>query len=203
VAGADAVRGIRAVNDSTTSADFFDHKYRENPDPWNFARSEYEQSRYSSIIAAMEGRRYERAFEPGCSVGELTWRLAERCRDVDAMDISAIAVDRAKDRCREFSNITFHVGDLPHQIPYGDFDLIVFSEIGYYFEEASLQELGNMLVSRIRTSGTLLAAHWLGTSKDHLLGGDRVHEILGSLTGLRLDYSERHADFRLERWVRA
>jgi SAM-dependent methyltransferase len=202
MAGADTIRGLCAVSESTTSAEFFEQKYRENPDPWNFSRSDYEQSRYHSILAALGERRYERVFEPGCSVGELTWQLAERCGHVDAMDISAIAIDLAKRRCCKFSNVAFHVGDLPHHIPCGEFDLIVFSEIGYYFEEASLRALGNTLVRQIRTSGTLLAAHWLGTSKDHLLSGDRVHEILGGLTGLRLDYSERHAGFRLERWVR-
>jgi len=202
VAGADAVRGICAVNKPTTSAEFFDQKYRENPDPWDFARSEYEQSRYGAIIAALGEHQYRRAFEPGCSVGELTSRLAGRCEHVDAMDISAIAIDRAKHRCRELSNVAFHIGGLPHQIPDGEFDLIVFAEIGYYFEEASLQDLGHLLVRRMRTPGTLLASHWLGTSKDHVLSGDRVHEILAGLPGLRLDHSERHVGFRLDRWVR-
>jgi SAM-dependent methyltransferase len=190
------------VSGSTTNAEFFERKYRESADPWEFARSDYERSRYESIIAALERSTYKRAFEPGCSVGELTWRLAERCGHVDAMDISGTAIDRAKLRCSEFSNVEFHVGSLPHQIPHSEFDLIVFSEIGYYFKEADLQELGDILVRRIRLSGTLLAAHWLGTSRDHLLSGDRVHEILGGVAGLRLDHSERHVGFRLERWVR-
>jgi SAM-dependent methyltransferase len=190
------------VSHSTTSAEFFEQKYRENADPWDFARSEYERSRYDSIIKALDGRHYARAFEPGCSVGELTWRLAANCGHVDAMDISATAIDRAKSRCRNLSNVTLQVGSLPHHMPQGDFDLIVFSEIGYYFDEVTLQELGNMLVRRIQRSGTLLAVHWLGTSKDHILGGDHVQEIFGCLGGLRIDHAERHEGFRLERWVR-
>jgi SAM-dependent methyltransferase len=186
----------------TTSAEFFDRKYRETLDPWDFARSDYEQSRYNATIAALGARHYERAFEPGCSVGELTIKLAEHAAHVDAMDISATAVSRAQQRCRHLPNVTIHVGALPHQMPKNQFDLIVFSEIGYYFDEARLQELGNMLVRRIPTSGTLLAVHWLGTSKDHLLSGDRVHELLGDLGGLQLDHSERHANFRLDRWMR-
>jgi SAM-dependent methyltransferase len=190
------------VSESTTSAEFFEKKYREKADPWEFARSEYERARYETVVAALDERRYERVFEPGCSVGELTWRLAERCGQVVAMDISETAVKKARERCREFSNVDFRVGGLPHQMPDGEFDLIVFSEIGYYFEEDSLHDLGNMLVRRVRTSGTLLAAHWLGSSKDHLLGGDRVHEILNGLSALRLERSERHAGFRLDRWMR-
>lgn len=186
----------------TTSADFFDQKYRDNPDPWDFADSAYEQARYNAIIAALDNRLYERAFEPGCSVGELTIKLSKQCAHVDAMDISPTAVSRARERCRQLRHVTIHAGALPHHMPENQFDLIVFSEIGYYFDEARLQELGNMLVSRINTSGTLLAAHWLGTSKDHLLSGDRVHEILSGLEGLKLDHAERHAHFRLERWTR-
>jgi cyclopropane fatty-acyl-phospholipid synthase-like methyltransferase len=187
---------------STTSAEFFESKYRESKDPWDFAGSEYERFRYEATVAALDKPPYGRAFEPGCSIGELTWRLANLCGHVDAMDISCSAVERARRRCRDYSNITFHAGSLPHHIPNDEFDLIVFSEIGYYFEEADLRQLGSMLVRRIRESGTLLAVHWLGISNDHLLSGDRVHEVLGCLEGLKLTLSKRHAEFRLDRWIR-
>jgi SAM-dependent methyltransferase len=202
VAGADGLRGLCALSDSTTSAEFFERKYRENPDPWDFACNEYECSRFEATIAALGARRYERAFEPGCSVGELTWRLARHCGHVYAMDISPTAIDRAKRRCSELSNVQLTVGSLPHHIPYGEFDIVVFSEIGYYFEAAEVEEIANALVSRIPASGTLLAVHWLGTSKDHVLSGDRVHEILGRVKGLNLEQSERNENFRLDRWVR-
>ncbi len=190
------------MSESTTSAEFFETKYRDSPDPWDFAGSAYERYRYETIIAALDTRQYGNAFEPGCSVGELTYRLAGRCHHVEAMDISCTAVKRAKARCRYFSNITFRVGSLPHQIPNEEFDLIVFSEVGYYFDDAGLMALVTELVGRIPTSGTFLAAHWLGVSGDHLLSGDRVHEIIGCLAGLKLTRSERYADFRLDRWIR-
>ncbi len=187
---------------STTSAEFFERKYRANEDPWNFAGSQYERYRYDTIIAALDQPSYARVFEPGCSVGELTRLLAARCEHVDAMDISAAAVTYAQRRCRTIANVTFHLGSLPHQMPEDIFDLIVFSEIGYYFNEGSLRELGIGLVRRMQIGGTLLAAHWLGSSEDHLLSGDRVHEVLGGLAGLRLNHSERHTGFRLDRWMR-
>jgi SAM-dependent methyltransferase len=190
------------MKEATTSADFFEKKYQEHDDPWDFASSDYELLRYETIMAALDARSYERAFEPGCSIGELTWRLACRCGHVDALDISYRAVERARRRCREFSNITFRVGSLPHQIPKDEFDLVLFSEIGYYFDEAGLKALATELVCRIRVSGTLLAVHWLGASKDHLLSGDRTHEVLGSVEGLHLTHSERHVGFRLDRWIR-
>ena len=194
---------------STTSSEFFDQKYRADTDPWGFATSAYELGRYEATMRALTHRRYERAFEPGCAIGVLTARLAEICGHVDAMDISETAVERTRERCKNLPNVDTTCGALPGFIPAGNFDLVVLSEVGYYFEEAVLRRMAQQLADRICTSGVLLAAHWLGTSKDHLLKGDRVHEILGSLHGLELEVSERHealgaeeAGFRLDRWVR-
>ena len=183
-----------------TSLPFFEEKYQRNPDPWGFASSPYEQSRYSAIFNALCYRRYKRGFEPGCSIGVLTALLATICDQVYAMDISPTAVSHAGERCRNLRGVKVSCGALPHHLPAGTFDLVVMSEIGYYFDEESLLKLGKNLVSRIPDSGILLAAHWLGASEDHVLSGDRVHEILGTLDGLDLEHSERHAGFRLDRW---
>ncbi|MGA6981468.1 MAG: SAM-dependent methyltransferase [Candidatus Sulfotelmatobacter sp.] len=190
------------MRNATTTADFFEHIYRQAPDPWNFAASDYEQGRYRSILDALGGQRYVRAFEPGCSIGILTALLAPLCDRVEAIDISPTAVSRASERCRELANVNVSCGALPESIPAGKFDLIVFSEIGYYFRRAPLLELGNRLISKISPSGTFLAAHWLGKSPDHLLSGDEVHNVLGSIPGLRNVHAERHTGFRLDRWER-
>jgi SAM-dependent methyltransferase len=186
----------------TTSAEFFEGMYRTAADPWNFATSEYEQRRYAATIAALGERRYRRAFEPGCSVGELTAQLSGRCERVDAMDISATAVERARERCQGLENVDILCGDIPRLTPSGMFDLIVLSEIGYYFEELELRMIVESLLRQLERGGVLLAVHWLGSSKDHVLSGDRVHEVLESLDGLVVTCSDRHAGFRLERWER-
>jgi hypothetical protein len=64
----------------------FEAQYREHADPWDFARSPYEQRRYRLTAAMLPCHRYRRAFEPGCSVGELTAHLAPRCDAVLAME---------------------------------------------------------------------------------------------------------------------
>ncbi len=91
---------------------------------------------------------------------------------------------------------------LPDNIPEGEFDLIVFSEIGYYFSEPQLRSLIDQLITHTGHGGTFLAAHWLGSSSDHLLSGDRVHQLISDTDELVLKHSERHAAFRLDRWVR-
>ena len=191
-----------------TSQAFFEKMYASKADPWAFETSKYERSRYTAIFEALKHRRYAHAFEPGCAIGVLTEQLATLCDRVDATDISPTAIRRTAERCRNLPNVHTTCGALPALIPDGPFNLIVLSEIGYYFEEPILLDLANSLVDRMATSGTLIAAHWLGTSKDHLLHGDRVHEILATIPGVTLEHSERHpstqhAGFRLDRWCRS
>jgi 2-polyprenyl-3-methyl-5-hydroxy-6-metoxy-1,4-benzoquinol methylase len=186
-----------------TSAAFFEAKYQHDPDPWGFASSAYERGRYEAIFNALSSRHYKRGFEPGCSVGMLTTRLASICDQVEATDISRTVVTQARKRCQSLTNnVNITCGALPRLIPAGSFDLIVLSEMGYYFTKNELFNLGEELVARLSKPGVLLAAHWLGTSRDHLLSGDLVHQILGTVKGLSRKHSERHAGFRLDRWRR-
>jgi SAM-dependent methyltransferase len=186
----------------TTSQAFFENKYQETNDPWNFAGSAYEQDRYAITINALTDHKFSRAFEPGCSIGILTERLAKICDRVEAMDISPTAVRKAQDRCRSYPNVIINQGALPDAMPSGDFDLIMFSEIGYYFDPATLKDIADQLVDRLRIGGIFLAVHWLGTSADHRLTGEQVHEFLREIPGLLRKESQRHAGFHLEVWIR-
>ena len=187
---------------STTSRAFFEAKYQGDRDPWDFASSAYEQGRYSAIVAALAGRRYRHCFEPGCSIGVLTERLGTLCERIDAVDISPTAAEEARARCAHLPQITVRVGSLAATLPPAPLDLIVFSEIGYYSTEAALREILRALIDRMEPGGTLLAAHWLGYSIDHVLSGDQVHAALHAMAGLRHEHAERHSGFRLDRWVR-
>jgi methylase of polypeptide subunit release factors len=186
----------------TTSQAFFERMYRENADPWNFATSEYERRRYEAILRALADRHFKRCFEPGCSIGVLTEQLAMRCDEVDAIDISPTAVKLAQHRCRQSPNAHITCRSMTHPIAEETFDLVVFSEIGYYFEEQTLRDILLTLVARMETTGIMVASHWLGSSPDHLLSGDRVHEIIGESDKLIHTRAERYADFRLDCWSR-
>lgn len=186
-----------------SSAMFFEEKYRKSADPWDFASSEYERGRYQATCDALPGRRYHRAFEPGCSIGVLTARLAAFCDRVEAIEISPAAAELARLRCAHLPNVSVECASLSDRLPQGEFDLIVFSEIGYYFGESELRHILQELLDRLAIGGTLLATHWLGISEDHTLSGDRVHELLGAMPGRpRHEHAERHEGFRLDRWSR-
>jgi len=181
---------------------FFEAKYRQAADPWNFASSRYELDRYARIMESLAPQHFRRAFEPGCSIGVLTKKLAGICVYVDALDVSVTAVSHAQERCRHSRNVDIRVGSVRKDVPARFYDLIVLGEIGYYFEREDLLEVGAELSARLVPGGVLLAAHWLGHSDDHLLSGDEVHETLASLAGLEATFSERHAGYRLQHWTR-
>jgi cyclopropane fatty-acyl-phospholipid synthase-like methyltransferase len=187
----------------TSSAEFFEAKYHSAPDadPWKFATSEYELRRYDAVMQALTNRRYRYAFEPGCSVGVLTERLATLCDKVDSCDFSITAAAAAKARCEHLPAVTVRCAALTASEPWATFDLVVLCEIGYYFTSTKWKELVETMVLAMQPGAVLLASHWLGCSNDHIQSGDTVHMALQHPL-LQLTLSERHQGFRLERWTR-
>jgi trans-aconitate methyltransferase len=184
------------------SAFAFEHRYRANPDPWNFAGSAYERGRYRATMDALPRPGYGMAYEPGCSVGELTAQLAEICERVVATDIAPSAVDSARRRCAALANVDIYCADAATHAPPGPFDLIVFSEIGYYFTAPRLRLLAASMAARLCPGGDLIAVHWRGYSRDHLLHGDVVHSELRSHLPLQWLSAERHPGFQIDAWRR-
>jgi chemotaxis methyl-accepting protein methylase len=97
--------------------------------------------------------------------------------------------------------VHFALHDLRDAPPAGPFDLIVFSELGYYFPLDELASIAGALASRLEAGGELVAVHWLG-SEDHVLHGDEVHTILSDAVPMKRTRSARHSGFRLDAWVR-
>src|SRR5277367_968276 len=147
----------------------YEAKYRQSGDPWNFAGSHYERDRYEVTLRSLMRTRYRCAFEPACSIGVLTAGLAVRCDELRAIDIAPSAVAMARKRCAAFPGVSISCADLASQCPEGPFDLIVFSELGYYFTEAQLTRIAESLSAALEAGGELISVHWLGDSEDHLL----------------------------------
>jgi SAM-dependent methyltransferase len=190
------------VSDRQSQA-FFEGRYLASSDPWQFASSSYELKRYRATIDALSRASYRRGFEPGCSVGVLTAELAPRVKHLIACDISPTAVARAKRRCGEFGHVDIYQGDAAAGAPEGSFDLVVFSELGYYFSADRLQSIVRQLADRLEPGGEFLAVHWLGDSPDHLLHGDEVHEVLAQTPPGEWIGGSRQVGFRIDSWRRA
>lgn len=186
----------------SSSREFFEHMYQRDADPWNFACDAYEGSRYDAILDALQSRRFARAFEPGCSVGVLTARLAPFCDELLAIDLSETAVSKARQRCAAYAQANIEQGSVTDVNP-SMIDLLILSEIGYYFSAAALQSWADRLLDQVVPGGVLLASHWLGFSPDHKLSGDQVQDIVQNLASARrfkLAFAQRTENFQLDLW---
>lgn len=182
---------------------FFEDTYRRAEDPWSFAADPTERARYDRIVAQLGDRTFAAVFEPACSIGVLTERLAARCQALLAIDVAPSAVERAQARCARFPHVTVAVGRLPDHIPLGPLDLVVFSEVGYYFDEPTLGRVIDRLLEPLEPGGLLVACHWTGTSADHVLSGQVVHDVLDAHEGLEAQHHEQHATYVLATYRRA
>ena len=177
----------------------FEQRYAGATDPWGFADDHYEQRKYAITVASLPWRWYRHCFEPGCSIGALTERLADVAEEVIALEVSPTAADRARDRLLGNGQVEVRTGSLPEAWPDGEFDLIVFSELGYYWDAVDLAGIAQRLRETLEPGGHLAAVHWLGESSDHLLGGHEVHNVLGRVFGTPLVHHD-DIGFVLDVW---
>ncbi len=127
------------MTDSELPADYFAKMYAAQSDPWDFESRWYEQRKYALSAAMLPKPRYRRAFEPGCSIGVLTEKLAERCDSVLATDIVPAALESARARLTG-RDAEFRLWALGDDWPDETFDLVVISEVGYYLTFEKLIE---------------------------------------------------------------
>ncbi|MDJ1136047.1 SAM-dependent methyltransferase [Streptomyces iconiensis] len=185
-----------------TPAEYFAGMYRDAEDPWSLGVRWYEQRKYALTTAALPRDRYRAAFEPGCSVGVLSVRLAERCAYLLSCDRSPRAVAAARRRLSGHPHARVHVRVLPEEWPEGAFDLVVLSEILYYFGPTEVGGLLARAAGSLESGGTLVAVHWRHPVADHAQSGDAVHAALRRVPGLVRTVAHEEDDFLLDVFVR-
>ncbi len=181
---------------------YFDAMYRAAADPWGFEERWYEQRKYAISMAMLPAARYRSAFEPGCSVGVLSRLLAGRCDALLSCDVAAAAVRAAGRRTRDLPHLRIQQCDIPGQWPDGRFDLIVFSEVLYYFGDHDLEQVLKNGVAALEPEGTLLAVHWRHPVADYPRSGDDVHRVLARQPGLARLVQHIEPDFLAEMYLR-
>jgi SAM-dependent methyltransferase len=190
------------VTPGTLRAGYFDAMYEAAPDPWGFESRWYERRKYAISMAQLPARRYRSAFEPGCSIGVLTEMLARRCDRVLACDVAAAPVRAARQRTEGLPGVRVEQRALPQDWPPGRFDLIVFSELLYYFGDRDLREVIDQGIRALEPGGTLLAVHWRHPVADYPRSGDDVHRVLGARAGLARLVRHAEPDFLAEIFIR-
>ncbi len=187
----------------TLNPEYFRDRYAASADPWGLAERWYEARKYAVTLALLPRQRYGAAFEPGCSIGVLTAQLAPRCDALLACDAVPDAVASARTRTAGLPGVRVERLAIPSQWPRGSFDLIVMSELLYYFDDADLGQVLGLGIGSLRTGGQLLAVHWRHPAPDHPRTGDEVHEDLAAHPWLARLAVYRDPDFTAEVYARA
>jgi hypothetical protein len=177
---------------------YFESLYQTDPDPWKFATSDYEAQKYAATLAALPQPRYHSAFEIGGSIGVLTEKLAQCCDSLLSIDVSEQAQAQAIQRCQAFPQVRFQIMQFPRQFPHEQFDLILLSEVGYYWGLEDLKVAQSRIVDCLEQKGYLLLVHWLPVSPGYPLTGDEVHNSFLELNPLQHVSALREEKYRLD-----
>lgn len=179
--------------------DYFERLYAIEADPWRFASSNYERAKYKATLDTLKDDRYEAVFEVGCSIGILTRMLAPNCESLLAVDVSRIALKRARRTCRGLGNVTIARMRIPAEWPAEQFDLILFSEVLYFLDPKDIRTTAQKTLSSLSANGKVLLVNWLGET-DYPCGGDEAAELFMSAAGknLRIGEQRQNSDYRLD-----
>jgi SAM-dependent methyltransferase len=183
---------------------YFEGLYAADPDPWGFASRDYEAGKYADTLAALGPGRSRRALEMGCSIGVFTRTLAPRCDALVATEVSGTALERARARCADLANIDFRLARRVDDGFDGTFDLMVLSEVVYYWDDTDLAAVAAAIDRALAPGGRLLLVHWLGETDYPRSGDDAVAALAARLSFPKIvERQDRTEQYRLDLWRRA
>lgn len=190
---------------TTRQAAHFEALYASTPDPWHVRDAWYEQRKRTLLLACLPQARYGNAFEPGCGNGELSAALALRCARLLACDGSASAVAAGRARVAGQAHVTIEQRHLPQDWPddIGAFDLVVVSELAYYFPAEEWQAMMARIVATLAPGGLLLMCHCRHPYDDYLTSADFVHATAHAAPQLNACVHYLESDFLIDGWLRA
>lgn len=148
--------------------EYFEKEF-ENPDPWKFFSSDYEQKKYERQIVFIKDRipHPERILEIGCAEGAHTKMIAQEFPETEivGVDVSSIAIHRAKENVK-IDKVEFLKADIIEcidNIPDRYFDIIIWAESIYYIgDRLSVREVFEFfgkIVSKLKQRGILCTAN--------------------------------------------
>jgi SAM-dependent methyltransferase len=189
---------VRLLQDTPgRSRAYFEEEFSAHVDPWGFAGlSEQRRLRDAAdmLDAVCSGARFRRALEIGCAEGAFTGLLADRCDSLLAVDVSSVALGRARSGRGWGDHVRFAQWDLRRDLVPGRFDLIVVMAVLEYFARPwALRAAREKLVAALNPGGYLFAGNtrhepWEDSAWGRYLirGGKWINPFIGEHPALRV-----------------
>lgn len=189
--------------ETSIDPDWFEKLYAEQGDPWDFETSAYERAKYDHTLDRLPGGPIGDLLEVGCANGVLTERLADRCGRLLGIDVSDTALAAARDRLAGRTNVRLERMRFPAEAPAGPFDLVLLSEVAYYWDSGDLGRAAGFLGHAVPSGGHVLLVHWTGDTDYPKSGDEAVAELRAGLGNAVTEIlSERRERYRLDLWRR-
>ncbi len=142
-----------------TEADFASVYKRATQDAWNYTENPFERERFDLVVNVLSTVRAKKALEVGCAEGHLTRRIASCVDDLMACDIMKEAIDRARANCGDLDNVRFLQTDIRTRWPEEMFDLLVYSDVLYFFSRKEVRQVIRDSARYVPEGGHLLFAN--------------------------------------------
>jgi SAM-dependent methyltransferase len=191
------LENLRREHDSAQSLDLL---YEERKDPWGLdsPHFRYQQSKYAAMLSLLPSRRYKRALDIGCGLGNLTRRLCKHADYVLGIDVSRVAIAQASRQTTEQGKLQFQQGDaleLSRALDNG-FDLVVIADTLYYLSPLSdevLRTVRERVVGLLVPGGILLLVnHFTFNLDPGSRWSPKIHRIFRSTP----DFKTVHETYR-------
>jgi SAM-dependent methyltransferase len=182
------------------SRERFEQLYAASDDPWDYRTSAYERQKYADTLAALPARALGQVLEVGCSIGVFSELLAARCERLVAIDFSARAVALARRQLAGVANVELAQASFPEQVPAGEWDLVVCSEVLYYLDDGAFERATRWLRARLERGASVIAVSWRGEGAQEPMRGDEAHDRLLEGLGRWHALDARRPGYRLDRF---
>jgi SAM-dependent methyltransferase len=186
-------------DDTVSSKNELESFYAGQVDPWHYADDPYERGKYAATLATSPRERYAAGLEIGCSEGVFTREAAERVDWLLGIDVSAVAVDRARAHCADLSGVAFRQVDFIDDELAERFDVIFCSEVLYYIPPWKRGQVARKIAGWLKPGGDLVLVHtWRETTREWgdiygEGGAERLHRLFTGVVGLPV-VAERGTD---------
>jgi SAM-dependent methyltransferase len=169
-----------------------DRIFTTTPDPWGYSGNQISERRRQLILEILPLRRFQSLLEIGCAAGWMTSALENRADKIVAIDISHVALDHARARCRGFSNIQFARLDILTEPLPGVFDCIICAGVLPYVPAKAQNPVRDRLLASLAAGGHLVLEQRTESSPGELSGSEieshyRNHPQLSTLRRLEID----------------
>lgn len=193
----DAADDLPSSEGTGVDPSWFEAFYGRHADPWGLESRWYEQRKRELLVASLTQPSYRHTLELGCGTGLVTQLLAARSERVTAVDVVDEALSRAAERVSS-PHVAFERRRAPEEWPDGRFDLIVLSELAYYWSPAQLRLAVDLFHDSLTDDGELVLCHWRAPIPDCALTGDDVHAIIAADTRFSRVLTHIEDEFVLE-----